>query len=192
MMPSRVIAEKKRLRAHFLAQRATIPAAERAVLDAALCRHIAAHPAFSACDTLLCFSPVRDEPDLTALYELARERGIKTAFPICTGVQMHFHTIAHAHELETGRFGIPTPPKDAPLAPIGAHTLCLVPALAASKKGERLGYGGGFYDRFLADFKGTSMLPIYAALTCDSLPHEDTDLAVSIILTEKGELLQDG
>ncbi len=191
-MPADVIAEKKRLRAHFLAQRAAIPAAERTALDAALCRRIAAHPAFAGCDTLLCFSPVRGEPDFTALYELARQRGIKTAFPICAGVQMHFHLVEHEQELEAGRFGIPTPPKDAPLAPLGACTLCLVPALAATKSGERLGYGGGFYDRFLADFKGISMLPIYSTFTCEALPHEDTDLAVSIILTEKGELLQDG
>ena len=191
-MSTNVIAEKKRLRAHFLAQRAAIPAAEKAALDAALCREIAAHPAFAACETLLCFFPVRGEPDFTALYELARERGVKTAFPICTGVQMRFHIVAHEREMETGRFGIPTPPKDAPLAPLNARTLCLVPALAASGKGERLGYGGGFYDRFLANFKGTSMLPIYSTFTCDTLPREDTDLAVSIILTEKGVLLQNG
>ena len=187
MTPTDIVAEKKELRAHFLALRAAIPAKEKAALDAALCRAIAAHPSFLACDTLLCFSPVRDEPDLTEIFKLARKRGVKTAFPRCTGTQMRFHIARDESELETGRFGIPTPRESAPLATLSARTLCLVPALSATRNGTRLGYGGGFYDRFLADFAGVSLLPLYSALVCDDLPRERTDLPVSHILTEKGE-----
>lgn len=188
MQVSDILAQKKQLRAHFTALRAGIPAEQKAALDAALCREIAAHPAFLSCDELLCFFPVRDEPDFTALYQLARKRGVKTAFPRCVGTQMLFHVVESEDELEMGRFGIRAPREDAPLAALTARTLCLVPALAATKEGLRLGYGGGFYDRFLPDFSGTSLLPIYSTLICDALPREQTDCAADYILTEKGEL----
>ena len=192
MPPIDILAEKKRLRAHFLALRAQIPPAKKAELDRALCRAVAAHPAFDACETLLCFAPVRDEPDLTALYRSAREKGKKTAFPRCTGTQMTFHTVPSENDLEKGRFGIPTPPEEAPLAALTAHTLCLVPALSAAKNGARLGYGGGFYDRFLEHSpEVVTLLPIYSTLLCDTLPCEPTDQKIRYILTEKGELPQD-
>lgn len=187
MQVSDLIAEKKALRARFSALRASIPTAKKSAMDAALCRALAAHTSFLECDVLLCFFPVRDEPDLTALYRLARERGKKTAFPRCTGKQMTFHLVQSESELETGRFGIPTPPENAPLVACDTRTLCIVPALAAAKDGARLGYGGGFYDRFLEHFAGTAILPIYSALLCDALPREKTDLTIPYILTEKGE-----
>ena len=191
MQVNDVIAQKKQLRAHFSALRASTDKVEKTALDAALCREIAAHPAFLACDTLLCYFPVRDEPDLTALYQLARKRGKKTAFPRCVGTQMTFYTVDGEHELEPGRFGIPTPPEGAPIAVCDTRTLCIVPALSATTAGTRLGYGGGFYDRFLFGFSGTALLPIYSKLICDALPCEETDQRIPYILTEKGELRKD-
>ncbi len=192
MQVTDITADKRKLRAHFSALRAGIPATEKAALDAALCRAIAAHPSFLACDTLLCFSPVRDEPNFQELYQLARKRGVKTAFPRCTGTQMHFHIVGDESELIEGRFGIPTPREDAPLATCTPRTLCLLPALAVARDGTRLGYGGGFYDRYLAHFPGVTLLPIYSMLACDALPRERTDIPASHILTEKGELLPHG
>ena len=188
MQVSDLITQKKQLRTHYLALRASISVEEKVALDTALCHAIATHQAFLDCDTLLCFSPVRDEPDLTPLYRFARERGIKTAFPRCKGTQMCFHVVESEKALEAGRFGIPTPREDAPIAICTTRTLCLVPALAATQSGLRLGYGGGFYDRFLPHFSGVTLLPIYSALICDALPREQTDQTVLYILTEKGEL----
>ena len=101
---------------------------------------------------------------------------------------MYFQLVSHMGELAPGRFGIPTPPKDAPVAHPTPDTLCLLPALAATPHGERLGYGGGFYDRFLVGFKGPTLLPLYEALILPALPCEQTDLAADVILTEKGVL----
>ena len=192
MQETDLIAEKKHLRAHFSALRKALTTEEKTALDAALCRAVAAHKAFLSCDLLLCFFPVRDEPNFTALYELARKRGVKTAFPRCVGTQMTFHVIGDERELEAGRFGIPTPPESAPLAKCTARTLCLLPALSVAKDGTRLGYGGGFYDRFLEGFSGVTLLPIYSTLVCDALPREQTDIPATYILTEKGEILKNG
>ena len=182
--------QKKRLRAEYLALRATLP--HKRELDLALCREIATHTAFRDCDTLLAFAPTKGEPDLTPLYRIALERGLCVAFPRCAGKQMSFHTVSALTELSPGRFDILTPSENAPRANLGAHTLCLLPALAATKDGYRLGYGGGFYDRFLPAFPGITLLPIYSALLCDALPREDTDIPATHILTEKGVLLPYG
>ena len=82
--------------------------------------------------------------------------------------------------------GFPEPPVTAPLAECDADTLCILPALSAAPDGTRLGYGGGFYDRFLPTFKGSCVLPIYESQLSPTLPREDTDVPVSLIITQKG------
>ena len=89
-------------------------------------------------------------------------------------------------------FGIQEPPADLPAAdPAGyAAALALVPCLAASRDGVRLGRGGGYYDRFLAYYKGAGLLLCPEALLLDELPCDDWDarFAPENILTEKGIL----
>ena len=181
--------EKAALRAHFLALRNALDTQQKRVLDEALCREITNHSAFLQAELLLCYAPVRGEPNLTSVYQAALECGKRIAFPRCEGKQMTFHEIRDLSQLQAGRFGIPTPPEDTREVHTNAHTLCLLPALSATRQGVRLGYGGGFYDRFLPDFKGTALLAIYECLLTDDLPCEATDISADHILTEKGELL---
>ena len=180
--------EKKALRRLSLEKRLSIPEAEKKAADAALCRAILSHDAFRTADLLLVFSPVRGEPDLSPIFVAARERGIPLAFPRTQNGVMTFHLVASEKDLQSGQFGIPSPSEEAPLAPLSERTLCILPGLAATKNGERLGYGGGFYDRFFADFKGTSLFPIYHSLVLPSLPTEPTDHKPDFILSEKGEI----
>jgi 5-formyltetrahydrofolate cyclo-ligase len=175
-------------RTRCAAIRADVTPTQKALDDAALCSAIAAHPAFAKADLILCFFAVRGEPDLTALLQSAKERGIATAFPRCVGKEMFFHTVEGVNDLSLDRFGIPAPTPDAPLAHATARTLCLLPGLAAGRNGTRLGYGGGFYDRFLSSFEGTTLFPVYDRLVFDTLPNEAHDQKVDHILTEKGEI----
>lgn len=185
-MPTDIVAQKTLLRKRQLALRTALSAQERAALDTALVREIAQHPAFLAADTLLLYAPVRGEPDLLPLFHAARERGMVCGFPRCEGKEMHFHAVGALCELQEGRFGIPTPPKDAPVILPNDRTLCILPALAASKGGARLGYGGGFYDRYLARFRVHTLLGIYQILITDSVPLEPTDRPTDTVITEKG------
>ncbi len=184
--------EKARLRAHCERLRASIKKEEKHAQDAALCRGIASHEAFARADLLLCFSPVRGEPDLTPLFEAALTRGIPLAFPRTQGRDMTFHLVQDLHELHVGRFGIPSPAENAPVATPTARTLCIMPGLAATRQGDRLGYGGGFYDRFLSDFCGVSIFPVYERLILPTLPCEEYDRKPDFILSEKGEVYSNG
>ena len=179
--------EKKALRAQYASWRASLNPSEREAADAAICALITEHPFFARADLILGFCAVRGEIDLSPVYRAAISRGIPVAFPRCEGKLMIFCTVTDLDTLEVGRFGIKAPRADAPIALPTERTLCLVPALAADTRGTRLGYGGGFYDRFLADFKGETILPLYDRLLVPSLPYEETDIPVHVILTEKGE-----
>ena len=97
-----------------------------------------------------------------------------------------FHKINSLSELKVGEYGIPEPAPSAPEIKGGEKTICIVPALAYDKDGNRLGYGGGYYDRFLSTYKGISILAIYSFLYTDSLPTDEYDMAVHRIITEKG------
>ena len=94
--------------------------------------------------------------------------------------------------LQPGAYGIPEPPADRPAADPGGYaaTLALIPCLAAGTDGVRLGRGGGYYDRFLAQYKGERLLLCPAAALLADLPADDWDarFAPDEILTEKGIL----
>ena len=183
-----VLEQKKQLRRSCLARRQALLAAEREEADGALCHAVLTHPAFARADLILAFFPVQGEPNLLPVVEEAKKRGIPVAFPRCEGKEMRFFIVEDPHAMPTDRFHIPAPSPNAPEAVCSASTLCLMPGLAATQSGKRLGYGGGFYDRFLDTFPGFCLFPIYTCLLLPDLPTEATDHRADAIVTEKGEL----
>ncbi len=161
---------------------------EKAGAESTLCQSIASLSVFEKCDTVLLFSPIKNEPDLLSIAKLAFKVGKRVAFPIslsetCT---LDFRFIQALDELTAGTYGINEPTESAPKASFTKNTICIVPALAFDKKGYRLGYGKGYYDRFLKDFEGTSIGATLEKFVCDKLPTNDTDVAIDIIITERG------
>lgn len=185
------VIEKKRLRAKYLELRGALSLKEKQRMDEKLRQTVLALPEFQSCRCLLCYAPTRGEIDLLPLARQALSMGKKVAFPIshpedCT---LTFHTVKNLDELVTGTYGIPEPPSSAPQSPNTPDTLCIVPALSFDREGYRLGYGKGYYDRFLPNFRGTAVGLIDSVFLCDRLPRNDTDRCVHRIITEKGELL---
>ena len=157
-------------------------------MDAALCAKIGAHPRFLKADALLGYLPMRGEPDLTALFQVAKTLHIPVYLPRCTEDGMRFLRYTDHTSLTRDRFGILAPNGNADEAAHTADTLCLVPGLAAGQDGTRLGYGGGFYDRFLPRFEGYALFALYDRFVFDTLPHQSHDYRLAHIITEKGEL----
>ncbi len=99
---------------------------------------------------------------------------------------MQFFELLPNQKLTVGAYGIPEPHKDAPLCLADRHTLCILPALACDADGYRLGYGKGYYDKYLSDFPGTTLCAVYRSFLLPSLPREPHDIPAQYLCTEKG------
>ncbi len=180
--------DRSALRAALKERRAAISEEEKKTLDRAILGHIAGSAQFKKATAILLYAPVGSEINLLPLVRLAQKRGKKVAFPRCdkeTGT-MQFYELTEGAKLQSGAFGIPEPDRDAPLFWSDEHTLCIVPALCCDREGNRLGYGGGYYDKFLKDFRGKTLCAVYRSCMTQSLPAEEWDIPVDLICTEKG------
>ncbi len=186
-----IVARKRELRAHYRALRGSIAPEVRRAADAVLCEQICSLPCFRSARTLLVYYPIGDEPNLLPAIQTAFDLGKQVAFPVCDPATstMVFHAVPSLSVLRIGAHDIPEPTDDCPVLCDFSGALCVVPALAFDRRGYRIGYGKGYYDRFLEKGAIETVGATYHALVTDSLPHEPTDRAVSILMTERGILL---
>ena len=178
---------KAEARAHFSALRTSIDIDVRKEKSIAICESVLNLAEFSECDTLFLYAPIKSEADPTYLFDEAKRRGIAIAFPISitSTFELDFRLVNSLDDLETGAYSIREPKKDTKKADFTKKSICIVPALAFDSLGNRLGYGKGFYDRFLSKFIGLSVGITYSELKCEYLPHTETDIPVNIIITDK-------
>ena len=150
-------------------------------------------PAWQQAHTVLAFASLPDEPDTEPILRRALAEGKRLLLPRVTGNgTMDWVEIPCLELLQRGAFGIPEPPANLPpVCPPADNGLALIPCLAVSRAGVRLGRGGGYYDRFLAHYKGRRLLLCPAALVWPTVPGEawDARFAPEEILTEKGTLV---
>ncbi len=185
--------EKRTLRRHLRALRRDLNTDARRVWDRVLCEQILTLPCYEKAQILLAYYPIADEPDLRPVVAHALAVGKTVAFPVCDPetCTMCFRAVRSLDELSVGTYGICEPTETCPEILDFSGALCLVPALAFDRRGFRIGYGKGYYDRFLAMHPTDTIGATYSALVVDSLPCEPTDCAVSTLLTERGILLPD-
>lgn len=182
-------ADKQALRAQLLKRRAALPPALRAQMGRAVAERVLALPAYTACGMLFSYVSVRQEVDTRALIRAALRDGKRVAVPRCEGKRMVFYVIDSLDALLYGGFGLLEPPPGGETARPDARSLCLVPGLAFDGGGARIGYGGGFYDRFLPAFPGLSAGLCYSPLLADApLPVEPHDCRVDLVVTDRNVL----
>ena len=106
--------------------------------------------------------------------------------PRVNGNDMDFYLIASRDELEEGSWHIPEPKPDAcNLFNSNVNALVIMPLVAFDRKGDRIGYGRGYYDRFLAKhLTGTKIGLAYSLQECE-IESEDTDIKMDYVVTEK-------
>lgn len=140
-------------------------------------------------DTLLLFYGAGAEPDTGhLLLELWRQRK-RVLLPKCLpGRAMEARLVRGEDDLWPGTFGIPEPLDACPTVDKGEIDLILVPALCYDLSCRRLGQGGGYYDRYLADYGGRTVGLCRERLLQKELPVEEHDRAVDLVLTEKRRL----
>jgi 5-formyltetrahydrofolate cyclo-ligase len=139
------------------------------------------------------FYPVKGEPNILPFAEKLLKSGVHVAFPISLTdtYELDFRYVNSLEEMVDGAYGIPEPKRDAPRFDANGKCVCLVPALAFDRHGMRIGYGKGFYDRFLAKHNVIKVGVCYEKFICDVLPTDKNDICVDTIITEKGVILPD-
>ena len=132
--------------------------------------------------TIYGYLPYNQEVRTTAMLQQALEDGKKVAVPKCYGDEMRFIYLEDLSQVEKGYCGIPEPIEDGPVAD-DPNALVLMPGLAFTKEGLRMGYGGGFYDKFLASEPGHPTLALcYDFQMVEHIPTNAYDVPVDVVL----------
>lgn len=162
---------KKALRKELIAQRRAMNADEKALADSDIFEQL--KPLVDKASGVFTYASTEIEVDTRRLIDYCLEKGIPVALPISGDTELSFYYISDTRELKSGRFGIDEPPAERP-AVYDKETLCIVPALCADGAGLRLGYGRGYYDRFLSTFGGRSVILCYSSFR-RNVPNEPHD-----------------
>lgn len=136
--------------------------------------------------TLFAFASHQNEPNLLSLVTYANSKNITFALPrIIAKNEMCFYAWNGQTPLQQNIYGILEPPQAASELIPNASTIILVPCLAADRQGHRLGYGGGFYDRYLEKYPDALTVGVvYERFLMDVLPKEPHDIRLNAVLTE--------
>ena len=147
-----------------------------------LCQKFLQCDAYQNVKTIYGYLPYNQEVRTWELLEKAMEDGKRVAVPKVYGEEMRFIYITDFFQVSDGYCGIPEPLEDEPIAE-EKDALVLMPGLAFDREGHRIGYGGGFYDRFLsAEPSHPTVALCYDFQLVEELPTEEFDIPVDLVI----------
>lgn len=160
----------------------------RAGAARAVAGHLEEQPEYVRCDRLVVYAALPDELPLSEVARRAVAVGKRLLWPRAhAGGSLTFATSDRVESLVPGRYGVPEPPPTVPSEELGSDVLVLVPGVAFDSRGVRLGRGGGFWDRALAETRGAIVFGVAYELQCvEHVPREQHDRNVDAVLTELG------
>jgi 5-formyltetrahydrofolate cyclo-ligase len=148
---------KRELRRRILRMRESLTPEEVRRESQAVCERLVCHPAFDGGETILFYFPFRKEVDVRPAMEEAWSAGKRVVLPKADPEtkSLAFYQLKRGEPLVSGSYGIPEPPgEESARIPPDAIDLVVVPGVAFDEQGYRLGYGGGYYDRFFSRHPG--------------------------------------
>lgn len=141
-----------------------------------------ASEAYQQAKTIYGYLPYNQEVRTVDMLQQAIRDGKRVAVPKCYGDEMRFIYLDDLSKVEKGYCGIPEPVADSPVAN-DPTALVLMPGLAFTKEGLRMGYGGGFYDKFLAAEPHHPTLALcYDFQMVEHIPTEEYDIPVDTVI----------
>jgi 5-formyltetrahydrofolate cyclo-ligase len=166
---------------------------ERARRSKEICAAITSHPSWRRSTIVAIFAPMESEPDIELLWPHAAGKTI--CYPAIRMGGLDFMSVGGPESVLPGQFGIREPVFDqARIIPPDTFDLVLVPGAAFTAGGDRLGRGGGFYDRLLGapGFRAFKVGVCFDRQMLDALPMEPHDQRVHRVVTEKGWVQRPG
>lgn len=184
---------KRALRREVRARRDALPPEERERLGQAVVRNLLALPAVSQASTVLTFSSFGSEVNTGPIIEQLARDGRRVALPRAEGRTIVPVAYRSGDPVKPSSFGALEPAGGDPVRPEEIDVV-VVPGLAFDRHGHRVGYGGGFYDRFLGRLRPDALTVgiCFSVQVVDEVPHGRGDRPVDLVVTEEGAVSRTG
>ena len=180
-----VMSTKAELRQKLLEQRRGMPEQEKIRMNKAITRTVLESAYFQDAQTIFVYVSTEEEISTREIIAAGLRQGKCICVPKCLlGHQMEARQITSLNDLTEQTYGIPEPGDHCAVVLPESMELCLVPALACDRHGYRLGYGGGFYDRFLPRTQGITVALCASSRMLETLPVDSYDVPCACIITE--------
>ena len=177
--------DKRELRKEILAIRAGMQEKEVRERSRIICNNLRRRKEYENAEELCLYMPIKNEVDVTLLLEAAEKEGKGIWLPRVIESEMEFFRYGSGVGLVKGSFNIMEPDSDEILIP-NEKTLIIMPGAVFSFKRERIGYGGGFYDRFLEKHPACMTAAVcYSFQILNEIPSEKHDIKPDIIISEE-------
>ncbi len=182
--------DKAELRERLIVRRRNMSDETRAVINRAICQRVLESRPYQNCGTLFIYCSTVEEIDTHAIIADALRQGKRVCLPKCLpGHVMQPRQITSKDDLTERFHGIREPGVHCHAIAPEKIDLCIVPALACDATGARIGYGGGYYDRFLPKTRAYRMALCASSRVLSHIPVQPHDVRCDCIVTEQEVML---
>ena len=186
-MSMNITDQKNTLRRDIKAAERAMSDGEKRAADALIIENIISSNAYKNANVIFAFVGMAHEIDTTALLQDILANGKRLCVPLCVGSGiMEVKEIFSLKELHRGAYGILEPSAECRSVSLDEIDLVILPCVSCSHDGRRLGHGGGYYDRFMAQYRGRAILICREALTRENIPTEPHDISCQTVITDAG------
>ena len=178
---------KSELRKQVLQEMKAIPRKQKQAIDQALTEGLLQHPFYQEANTIATYLSFPHEFQTQELIEQALKDGKKVLIPKTYPKGRMDFVVYDPQQLVKTSFGLLEPQGNLEIVDVSKIDLIHVPGLVFTTEGYRIGYGGGYYDRYLKHFSGHTLSTIYPCQIKDFIP-ENHDIPVQEVLIDEGNL----
>ena len=186
--------EKDRIRDKYKEIRNSIPSGTQVLKSVAIWKYFFELEEYKKAKTVMIYSDIKSEVKTNVFAERIISDGKRMVFPVTDtkSGELHPYEITDTAQLKVQSYGIMEPSlkliDEGIVKPVlkDEIDIVMIPGIVFDIFGDRIGYGGGYYDRFLKDFKGLKVGVAYSECVCYSLPSEENDVRVDMLITEAG------
>ncbi|MEW8994152.1 5-formyltetrahydrofolate cyclo-ligase [Clostridium sp.] len=178
--------EKKKLRNEVMKRIAELSKEYTLEADKKIYKKVINLKEYKEANTIFCFVSTEDEINTRNIIESALESGKRVGVPRCIGKGiMEVCEIKGYTSLKDGKYGILEPKEECPLIGSEEIDFAIIPCVSCSEEGYRLGYGGGYYDRYLEHATFTTAVICREKIICDYIPRDEHDIKIHRVITDK-------
>ncbi len=186
--------EKDEIRSKYREIRNSIPAGTQALKSVAIWKYFFGLEEYKNAKTIMIYSDIKSEVKTNVFAQRIISDGKRVVLPVTDGERGEIlpYSITDTSQLKAGSYGIMEPnlrfTEDGTVKAVSKDEIdiVMVPGIVFDMFGDRIGYGGGYYDKFLQDFKGIKVGVTYSECMCYSVPAEENDVKMDMLITEAG------